>query len=117
LGSRKVNLETNETWWSDEFYRICGFEPGTVVPDSLKIYQLVHKNDLKKVVKLIKKTIDSGKPGNMEMRLTLPDNTQRRVHLLAKSSVENNTPYLTGFFQDITSIWEAEKKYRTMAQY
>ncbi|MGM0597989.1 MAG: PAS domain-containing protein, partial [Myxococcota bacterium] len=112
LGSWKVNLETNETWWSDEFYRICGFEPGTVVPDSLKIYQLVHKNDLKKVVKLIKTTIASGKPGNMELRLMLPDNTQRKVHLLAKTTFENETLFLTGFFQDITRVREAEKKFK-----
>jgi len=45
LGSWEWNLETGEVWWSDETYRIYGFEPGTFSPTLDVVAELFHPED------------------------------------------------------------------------
>ena len=45
LGSWEWNLETGEVWWSDETYRIYGFEPGTFSPTLNGVAELFHPED------------------------------------------------------------------------
>jgi PAS domain S-box-containing protein len=44
-GSGARNVSTGETFWSDETYRIYGFEPGSVKPSYEVFFQLVHPEE------------------------------------------------------------------------
>lgn len=44
-GSGAWNVSTAEVFWSEETYRICGFEPGTVKPSYEVLFELVHPEE------------------------------------------------------------------------
>ncbi len=45
LGSWEWNVKTAEVYWSDETYRIYGYEPGEFVPTVEKLMEVVHPDD------------------------------------------------------------------------
>jgi PAS domain S-box-containing protein len=45
LGSWELDLATNQITWSDEAYRIFGFEPGEIAPTYEEFLDLVHPDD------------------------------------------------------------------------
>jgi PAS domain S-box-containing protein len=49
LGSWQFNMETSETKWSDEAFRILGLEPGEVAPSQQVLYDCVHPDDIEYV--------------------------------------------------------------------
>ena len=44
-GSFTADLERDEHYWSDEFYRICDFEPGSTVTIR-RLGEIVHPEDV-----------------------------------------------------------------------
>ncbi|MFD7311986.1 PAS and ANTAR domain-containing protein [Promicromonospora sp. NPDC059942] len=45
VGRYRYDVATDEWWWSDEMYRIHGFEPGDVVPTTALILAHKHPDD------------------------------------------------------------------------
>lgn len=45
IGSYGRNLETNEAYWSDELYRLLGYEPGEIEPTIANMFRLMHPDD------------------------------------------------------------------------
>lgn len=104
LGSWETNLLTGETFWSDEFYRICGYEPGSIEPIAEIESQITHPDDQKRVQKLVKAALNTGAPYDFEKRIIRPDGSVRWVHSIGqvKRNKENVPEKLGGSFQDIT---------------
>ena len=124
LGSWERELETRETYWSDQFYRICGLEPGSVTPTPELAIQIIHEEDRPAAEKAIEHTISTGEPYSLETRIVLPDGNIRYV--MSKGEIIRNggsTPHkLIGSYLDITHRIEAqqalrasEEKYRNLA--
>ena len=54
IGSWEWNVRDNTETWSEELFRICGFEPNSFVPSFEKFLDIVHPDDREKVSRLVR---------------------------------------------------------------
>ncbi len=80
MGSICVNLQTEETVWSDEVYRIFGVSRETFVPSMDSYLQMIHPDD-QATVRTIQEQVRQGiNPQPMEYRIIQPDGTVRQLY-------------------------------------
>ena len=109
------DLDENQVHWSDEHYRIFGFEPGQVEVSSETFYNSVHPDDRTRVGEELREAIKQRRPYDIEHRIILPDGCERIVQGRAEMVLDNNTGKpikLLGSVQDITERKQAEKVLR-----
>ena len=79
IGSWSWDLRTGVVTWSDQQYRIMGFEP-RAVPASYELYlQALHPDDRETVQAVVDKALKTGEPFVVRQRLVAPDGTTRHV--------------------------------------
>lgn len=88
LGSWSWNIATGENAWSDELYRIFGYEPDTIKPTYDLFIQTLIPDDREKVKMAIAGAIEKDHPYNIYYRIALPDGTLKSIH--AKGIVERS---------------------------
>ncbi len=110
LGYWEMNIQTGETLWSDEFFRICGFEPQSFKPTSEKGFKVIHPDDRKRAQNVLTKAIEEGSEYSIEKRIVRPDGEVR--HVMSKGEIiqdEKGQPkILSGYFLDITERKQTE---------
>ena len=104
IGSWERDLNTNQGKWSDQQYRLFGYEPGEV-PGSLELLKKhVHPEDLQLVLETIAVTIEKRQPYDIEYRFIPVNGEVRYGH--AQGAVEcdetGRPVRIHGTFQDIT---------------
>ena len=67
------NVETGEVYWSDEHYRMEGYEPGEIVPTYELWSERVHPEDRATAVERISAAMKSGQDYVNEYRVCRPD--------------------------------------------
>lgn len=67
------NVETGEIYWSDEHYRMEGYEPGEIVPSYELWYERVHPDDRQAAADKISAAMASGQDYVSEYRVCRPD--------------------------------------------
>jgi len=111
IGNWKADLVTGNLSWSDEIYRIFGYEPGSFEP-SIEIFNsAVHPDDLTKIVESEKRAKQTGNY-NVIHRIVRPDGGVRHVHELAQA-INDETGQLiqlVGTVQDVTEQVESESR-------
>ena len=109
IGNWMANLTTGELYWSDEIYRIFGYEPGSFTPSVEAFQSMVHPDDRARVAESEKLAEQTGHHDVIH-RIVLPDGSVRHVHELAQAETDatGNLLRLTGTVQDITERVEAE---------
>ncbi|MEO6847552.1 MAG: PAS domain-containing protein, partial [Chthoniobacterales bacterium] len=104
LGSWGWNIQTNEITWSDEQFRLNGFEPGSVQPTYDLFLDIVHSEDRAAVQLALEASVKTGEPYNITMRVVHPDGNQR--YLLVRGEIihdETGAPLrMLGSSLDIT---------------
>jgi PAS domain S-box-containing protein len=110
LGSWEVDLATNACEWSDEFFRICGFEPGAVEPTVEQGMAIIHPEDRERATAALTRAIEGDGVYDIEKRIVRPDGSVRYVHSSGQVLYdEAGTPVrLIGSFLDITERKRAE---------
>ena len=118
------DLNNNEVRWSDETYRIFGYEPGQVEVSNTLFYNMVHPDDRNHVAEVLADAIEHRKPYSIEHRIILPDKSERTLHGQAELIYDHQTQVpvkLLGTVQDITerrntdaALRESEYKLRTL---
>lgn len=111
LGYWEMEIETGDAYWSDEFFRICGYEPQSFEPTSEKGFEIIHPDDRERAEKELNRAIEEESDYRIEKRIQRPDGEVRHVLSVGKIiNTENNKPKkLSGYFLDITERKEAEK--------
>lgn len=97
--------------WSDEHYRIFGFEPGEVELTDELFYEAIHPDDRARLAKTIRDAITEKMPFDIEHRIILPDGEERVVQAMAELVLDEETGKplkLLGSVQDITERKRAE---------
>jgi PAS domain S-box-containing protein len=124
IGSWKWDIVTGELYWSDEKYRILGYNPQEFSPTYDAFISYTHPDDRDYVNNAVKMALD-GKPYSIDYRIIRADGEERIVH--AQGEVifnEQNTPIqMRGTLQDITertkiedSLMLSEERYRSFIQ-
>ena len=84
LGSWEWNLKTGGVYWSEEAYRICGFEPNEFSPTLETVEEVFHPHDrhlFRAAIEDANLKVDSF---DFEHRIVRPDGEVRWVHRLGK---------------------------------
>lgn len=98
-------VEMAKESWSDEHYRIFGFEPGGVEITNEVFYNSVHPDDRERLADTIRESIENNTPFDIEHRIVLPDGRERTVHAMSELVLDDKTGNplkMYGSVQDIT---------------
>jgi len=104
LGSWEMDISTEECIWSDELFRICGFEPGAFSPNLQISMSLIHMDDRESFVNAVKNTIDTVGKCEIEKRIVRPNGIIRYVLIQGEMICNNSgkSDKFVGSFLDIT---------------
>lgn len=115
VGSWELDDKTHELRWSDETFRIFGYEPGEVSPTLDLFLQSKHPKDRYFIQDAIKTAWGLRTPFSADHRIILPDGRERTVH----EQVEILYDYTgkpekwMGTIQDITERKKAEDELKS----
>jgi PAS domain S-box-containing protein len=80
IGSWEWNLQDNTVWWSDELYRVCGFEPGAFSPTFDSFFDLLHPDDRETALAEARRATEVHEPCALDLRVVRSDGQVRSVH-------------------------------------
>ena len=115
MGSYRWDSTTGEVWWSDQFYRLLGAEPGAFVPKAASFHDFVHPDDRGQMDRLVD-DIRSGRTGGTVnvVRIIRKDGVQRRFRLAREiePDAHGSAQRIFGVVQDITEEYETTQALR-----
>ncbi len=112
IGSWRWDETTGRDEWSDEFYRILGYEPGEVMPDGDFYMSMVHPDDRGTVICDAMKALAESRPSSLDYRMVRRDGEMRYVHVEIPQCSTIDMGGRSGKFgiiQDITERKRAEE--------
>ena len=111
LDLRENDIRTGPVWWSDEVYRLLGYEPGGVPACSENFLARVHPEDREALTEAAKGAVETG---SFEMIVRVESARDGERFLLSQASLvrdENGQPArLVGTVQDITDRVACERE-------
>jgi two-component system, cell cycle sensor histidine kinase and response regulator CckA len=120
LGSYEMELsnldefEKNPLRWSDENFRIFGYEPGQIDVSGATFLGALHPEDKIRIQEGIKKGISEGESIGLEYRIIRPGGAVRFIHSrtsVVRDEKTNRLVRLVGTAQDITERKKAEERF------
>jgi len=116
-GSFGCTPSTGEMFWSEETFRIYGYDQSTV-PTMEHVIQRVHPEDKPLVQEHMDRAAREGQACDIECRLLLPDDSVKHVHIVAHPSKnESGIIRFTGAVMDVTAAKQAEENLRRSEAY
>ncbi len=108
IGSFTWDVKTNHIVWSDELFRIFGYEPNSVEPSYELVAAHVHPDDRETFLQHNSRAIETGH-FDSELRVVKPDGSIAWIHARGKMFYQAGDPVrMMGTNQDITERKEAE---------
>lgn len=112
LGSGEWHLDSDEVSWSDEFYRILGYDRSEPIPSFREYTQLFTPQSSLKLSKIFKTVIQSHQPYEAELEMVRKDQTI--INVLTRGRIvfdANGTPQkVLGTILDITDRKKLENE-------
>jgi two-component system sensor histidine kinase/response regulator len=112
LGSWGWNLETGEPWWSDQQFRLYGFDPSLEVPTSEQLLERVHPEDRGRLAGSLTSQVLHNESFVDEYRVQVPRRGLRtllvRGDVLPADPEHDLPPRVAGTTQDVTAERAAE---------
>lgn len=104
MGNWNWNAATGKVFWSDEIYRIFGYQPGEFEPSYDRFLATIHPEDLERFRVSVKTALANADKLSIDHRIILPDGNIRWVHEETEIIVDKNGEpvFLQGVIQDIT---------------
>ena len=103
--------EKNPVRWSDEVFRIFGYEPGIVEPSRKSFFRLVHPEEREEVRQSLDYALREARPYAIDFRIIRPDGAERNIHERGDIIFDSKTRKplrLVGSVQDVTERVQAE---------
>ena len=112
------DLNVNPLWWSDETFRIFGYEPGRVTVSNDLFFNAVPAADRPQIQEAVTRAIRDGTPYRIEHRIVRPDGAERIVR--EQSTIVRDAAgrpvRMMGTVLDVTDqrrleeqLWQAQK--------
>ena len=111
VGSFSRNLATGAAYWSDEFYRLIGHEPGAIEPSSEHLYSMMQANDRDQFLEAIRDATDSRVDGyDIRSRFVRTDGQERVLWQYGELTRDPEGVPLRwdGTMQDVTELVTAQ---------
>ena len=105
-------------YWSEENFRIWGFDPQHGVPDMETVQQRMHPEDRDREVEYAKRAVRAGKDFVQEFRIVLPDGNVRHIQAVGHPvfSASGEVTEVLGTHIDITERKHAEQERERLRQ-
>jgi two-component system, chemotaxis family, CheB/CheR fusion protein len=104
IGYWEIDLDTMQTSWTDEVYKIHELDPGSH-HDVEKGIDYYHPGDRDKIVQAVQNCIETGTPFDLELRFITSKGNHRWVRSIGKAQTEQNQiTNVYGAIQDITEL-------------
>src|SRR6266851_2579270 len=125
-GSWGINPATREIlYWSEECYRIWGFDPAQGVPCRASVFQRIHPDDRGRMLDEVEGALRQKRDYTIEFRIVLPDGTVKDLEAICHHvfSEEGELIQLVGTNADVTerkhaeqALRESERKHRQLIE-
>jgi PAS domain S-box-containing protein len=116
-GSFAWNVSTRQNSWSDQIYRIFGFDRATI-PTFELILQRTHPDDRARVRATFERAVSDREDYELQYRLLMPDGSVKYVHAMAHAAKdESGGTEFVGAIIDVTAAKETERKLRLSEAY
>jgi PAS domain S-box-containing protein len=111
LGSWYLNTETNEVTWTEELYKMYGFDPAMPPPPYTEHMKLFTPESWEILSTSLAKTRETGVPYELELKTIRNDNSNGWMWVRGEAVVDkdNRITGLWGAAQDITERMKTEK--------
>lgn len=119
VGSWRLDLATNHVVWSDELYKMYGFDPTQAPPPFTEHQKLFTPDSWHKLATALQKTRDTGSPYDLELETLRVDGSRgwMWVHGMSVLDTNGSTIGLRGVAQDITERKQAAERIRESNEY
>lgn len=110
-----ADINRNPLRWSDEVFRIFGYEPGQIEVSNENFFRAVHPDDRSRIQAAVDSAIHNRQRYSLDHRICLPDGTERIVHEESDMTFDDATGQpirMVGTIQDITERKRAEEELR-----
>jgi PAS domain S-box-containing protein len=108
-GSFWWKVSSGELIWSDEAFRIMGYDR-TMRPSVELVFQRVHPDDIQLVQHMVSRAAGEGKNMDFEHRLLMPDGSIKHVHVVLEAvCLDPENREFVGTVMDITPRKRAEE--------
>ena len=114
LGSWEWDIATGAVTWSDELYRIFGYEPGAMQPSYDLFVAALHDEDRDRVSAAVDRAIHEDAPYDLTCRVNRTDGTVRFIHCQGTviRDPTRKPQKMVGTAQDVTEPVNAEDALR-----
>ncbi len=111
--------KTNILYWSDECYRIWGFDPVQGLPNREAVWRRIHPDDRGRVLDEAQEALRQKKDYTIEFRIVLPDGTAKYLEAIAHHLFSEHGELLqvVGTNVDLTERRRAEEALRRSEAY
>ncbi|VAW51108.1 diguanylate cyclase/phosphodiesterase (GGDEF & EAL domains) with PAS/PAC sensor(s) [hydrothermal vent metagenome] len=118
LGFFEYNLETDETYWSEETYRIFGTNPQQTTPNFESFSNFVHPEDFP-LIKGAREQLESGVLYDTDYRIVKPDGSESILHGQAKIYFDERIKQrkIVGTVQDVSERKYVENALNALAEF
>ena len=109
---------SDELLWSDETFRIFGYDRATMTPSVDHTLRRIHPEDRAQVEQLIERTRREAKDWETDYRLLMPDGALKYVHVVAHATQDDDDALeYVGAIMDVTAARRAEEELRRSEAY
>src|SRR6266436_1736352 len=119
LGSWQRDLIDLDDWthnplrWSDEMFRLLGYNVGEVEASRANLDRVIHPEDRDRTRELMSAAIRERKPYSTDYRVLLPNGTERNLYSQADivyDEMTNRPSKMVGIVQDVTDRRRSEQE-------
>jgi PAS domain S-box-containing protein len=116
IGSWHWDFVPGEAFWSDEFFRLFGYQPGEVKPSMKLVQEAAHPEDHDTLCGMMESNIRNGKTEEIVVRFLRRDGELWYGNVMADGIWDNDGKLVRvyGYIQDITKIKLAEEREKQM---
>ena len=119
LGSWFMNPQTNEVKWSEELYRIMGYDPAKDTATAEMFFQALHPDDLPRSLKAMESIQTTGMVVPSDFRVVWKDGTIREIRCdgTVISDEDGKMYRIVGTVLDVTESRKARREANRIARF